>query len=192
MRRPPPPSDADGLLNLPLGDLDVDPGERETPLVEQDLLPFEEPREDVHPGVESRSELDGSGDPVRISERLKAGLLDLGAIGAALGLAVLGSWALGVCPEVRELPAFFVFALSFSFLYTVMPLTFWGRTPGMAVMALVARGSELVPLSIQQSIRRWLAGLITLALLGLPFLIALTGRSLADRMSGSWVTRRPG
>jgi hypothetical protein len=50
----------------------------------------------------------------------------------------------------------------------------------------VARAPGGVSLTFAQTARRWLGGLVTLALLGLPTLLAaLGGRSLADLVSNS-------
>ncbi|NJL29066.1 MAG: hypothetical protein HC897_14870 [Thermoanaerobaculia bacterium] len=81
---------------------------------------------------------------------------------------------------------FAILALVFSFLYCVVPLAFWGRTPGMVMSHEIARSLDDQPLSFGQTILRWLGALITLALAGLPTLLALIGgRSLADQISGS-------
>ena len=74
---------------------------------------------------------------------------------------------------------------AFSFLYSVVTLAFWGQTPGMVAAGLMARSHGDQPLSFGQTGLRWLAGLLTVALGGLPLLVALTGRSFADRLSGS-------
>ncbi len=75
--------------------------------------------------------------------------------------------------------------LAFSFLYTVVSLAFWGQTAGMAWFGLTARESPQFPLSFTQACIRWLGGLLTLSLAGLPLLLALGGRSLSDRLSRS-------
>ncbi|HUP42559.1 MAG TPA: RDD family protein, partial [Thermoanaerobaculia bacterium] len=83
-------------------------------------------------------------------------------------------------------PALVLFLLVFSFLYTVLPLAFWGQTPGMAWAGLVARARGYESLTFSQTGRRWLGGLLTAALLGLPALLAAGGgRSMADRLSDS-------
>ena len=78
-----------------------------------------------------------------------------------------------------------IFLLAWSFLYFVVSLAFWGQTPGMAWAGLIARVGESEPLSFGQTARRWAATWLTWACAGLPGLLAFTGRSLADRMSGS-------
>jgi uncharacterized RDD family membrane protein YckC len=112
------------------------------------------------------------------------------AVDAALHLAVAlvglaGALLLGVTPATGNLPGFALFLLVFSFLYTVVTLAFWGRTPGMIRAGLVARSAGDQPLSFGQTGLRWLAGVATVATLGLPLLLGATGRSLADRWSGS-------
>ena len=126
-----------------------------------------------------RSEFAG---PVR---RIAAGIADL-IVHAAVGvLALLGCRWLGVRPELSDVPAFAAFLLSFSFLYTVLPLAFWGHTPGMAWAAITSRNRDGEPLSFDQTVRRWLGALLTLALVGLPLLLAFGGRTLTDWISGS-------
>jgi uncharacterized RDD family membrane protein YckC len=184
-RRPEPPAESEDLLNLPL-----DNGHgREPGLEAQDLLPFEggtvdpphQPQADTSPPPD---------DPkARIGARLSAGLLDLAAVVAACAMALAGSWALGARPVPGAGPGFFLFALCFSYLYQVVPLTFWGRTPGMALAGIVTHSADGKPLTIRQSFFRWLAFLLTIALLGLPTLLTLGGRSLADRMSRSVTIR---
>ena len=55
----------------------------------------------------------------------------------------------------------------------------------MVWAGIVARGEDAEPLAFGQTARRWIGGLLTMALGGLPGLLALSGRSLADRLSGS-------
>ena len=78
-----------------------------------------------------------------------------------------------------------VFVLAWSFLYFVVPLAFWGATPGMSWAGLVSRTAATEPISFGQSALRWLGTWLTWTLGGLPGLLAWTGRSLADRLSGS-------
>ena len=117
--------------------------------------------------------------------RLKAAAVDAGVHLAAGGLGAAAALLLGVPLAVGVLPAFALFLLVFSFLYAVVTLAFWGQTPGMVAAGLVARSAGDQPLSFGQTGLRWLAGLLTVALAGLPLLLALTGRSLGDRLSGS-------
>ena len=181
MKRPGPTPD--GLLNLPLSDA----SDRPAPLEVQDLLPFD--AADSEELVDDQVSVpDGSDERVDFPSRFKAGLLDLGAVAGTILLAAVGSWILGAELGLDSVAAFLLFATAFSFLYTIVPLTFWGRTPGMAAFGLVARTRSQIPLTIQQSIRRWVGAVLTVLLLGLPLLLALTGRSLADRLSASRVS----
>lgn len=123
--------------------------------------------------------------PANLTDRLGAALLDLGVMAAVAIVLVLGAMLLGVSPRTDDWPLFFVPWLLFSFLYHVVPTAFWGRTPGMASMSLVARAADGGALSFGQALKRWLATLGTTALLGVPGLLALTGRSTADRVSQS-------
>jgi uncharacterized RDD family membrane protein YckC len=130
-------------------------------------------------------------EPAPLADRFRAGLADL-ALHAAVGLALLvGAELMGARPGLAELPAVALFLAVFSFLYSVVPLAFWGRTPGMAWSGLVARTDGGHGLTLGQTARRWLGGVVTVLLLGLPALLALGGRSLADRLSGTRTWREP-
>jgi len=119
--------------------------------------------------------------------RLFAGLVDLGVHVAVAALALGGARLLEVRPASAQLPAFALLLLVFSLFYTVVPLAFWGKTPGMAAVGLACQAGDDLPLTFAEALRRWLAELVTVAALGLPGLLALGGarRSLADRWSGS-------
>ena len=193
MRRPGKPNQPEEplLFDLPLAapgsgeepeELPVTPKRRapaETRRMGPVPVPEPEDREEARPAPAPRSEFAG---PVR---RIAAGVADL-IVHAAVGvLALLGCRWLEVRPEIREWPAFAAFLLSFSFLYTVLPLAFWGHTPGMAWAAITARNRNGEPLTFDQTVRRWLGGLLTLALVGLPVLLGFGGRTLTDWISGS-------
>jgi len=127
--------------------------------------------------------------------RIAAGGADLAALGSAALAAAAGTRLLGH-PGPWPWPPFALFLLAFSFLYTVVPLAFWGQTPGMAWRGLVARSLDGDALSFGQTFRRWLGCVLTVAGAGLPLLLALlgdgasgAGRSLADRISGSRTLR---
>ena len=117
--------------------------------------------------------------------RFAAGLADL-LVHAAIGVgALLGLQWLGVRPALADWPALAVFLLAFSFLYTVLPLAFWGYTLGMAWAGIAARNRDGEPLSFDQTARRWLGGLLTALMLGIPLLVTGSRRSLTDWISGS-------
>ncbi len=139
---------------------------------------------DEDAAAEPRSLSRGPG-PAPFAARLTAALADLGVHAAAAGAGWIGTVLLGARLDAADLPALAVYLLAFSFLYSVVSLAFWGRTPGMTAAGVVARGSGDAPLTFGETGLRWLAGVLTAALLGLPLLVALTGRSLADRVSGS-------
>jgi uncharacterized RDD family membrane protein YckC len=125
--------------------------------------------------------------PAPFRARLFAGLVDLGVHLAVAALTLVGARGMGVVPALPQLPAFAVLILVFSLFYTVVPLAFWGKTPGMAAVGLVAQTGDDLPLTFAEALRRWLADLVTVLALGLPGLLALGagGRSLADRWSAS-------
>lgn len=120
-----------------------------------------------------------------LGARAKAATGDLLVLAAVLATQVVGAERLGVPVRIADWPAYAAFLVAFSFLYWVIPLAFWGQTPGMVWAGVVARNLDDGPLAFGQTARRWLGSLLSLALLGLPGLGALRGRSLADWMSGS-------
>lgn len=132
--------------------------------------------------------------PAPLTQRLAAALLDGGLLLVVTAGAILGSFLLGVRWQGDDLAPLGIFLLVFSFVYSVMPLAFWGRTPGMALARVLSRGADGGPLTFGQTALRWLGGLLTVALVGLPLLLALPalgGRSLADRLSGSHTWLHP-
>lgn len=183
------------LFDLPLdGPAPLVPEEADEPelwTAEDEPLREPEPQAPATPTTaprEARSAISPSPArlPAPLSARLLAGLADL-AVHLALAVALLfGSRLLGAEAGLADWPALVLFLLVFSFLYTVLPLAFWGQTPGMAWAGLVARAAGGESLTFGQTARRWLGSLVTVALLGLPALMAVGGgRSLGDRLSGS-------
>ncbi len=82
-----------------------------------------------------------------------------------------------------------VFGFDRAFFSTVLPLILFGKTVGMALTGLTARGRNGPPLTASESARRWLGTVLTLASLGVPLLVTWRDReapSPGDRMS-----RRP-
>jgi hypothetical protein len=117
--------------------------------------------------------------------RALAGAVDIGVHLLAAGVAVAGVLILDVALRRGQWPGFALLLLVFSLFYTVVPLAFWGRTGGMAVAGIACRGEDGQPLSFSEAARRWLGGLLTVLLLGLPALPVLASRpSPADRLSG--------
>jgi uncharacterized RDD family membrane protein YckC len=121
-------------------------------------------------------------------ERVLAGLADGVLHLAVLAATVVAESLLGLQPAPSQWPGFLAFLLCFSFLYTTIPLAFWGQTPGMAWRGLRARDRLDGQLDFGQSALRWLGVWVTVALAGLPGLLALGGRSFADRLSRSETT----
>ncbi|MEM9290753.1 MAG: RDD family protein [Acidobacteriota bacterium] len=119
-----------------------------------------------------------------LSRRLAAGLADLVIQGGVAILVLLGQSSLGVLPRAEHAPALLLFMVAFSFLYTVVPMAFWGQTPGMSAAAIAAMAADGENPSFPQCALRWLGSVATTALLGLPLLLCLgTGGSLGDRLS---------
>ena len=124
--------------------------------------------------------------------RLTSGLLDLAAMLAVALVALVGADLLGAIPNLRLLPGVLLFITAFSFLYHVISLLFWGRTPGMASVGLIARDLSGLPLTATQAVRRWLGSLGTVGLAGIPMLVSwFTGTSLADLLSRTEVLSEP-
>ncbi len=124
------------------------------------------------------------------SNRLLAGLLDLGVLGliVALGLLLAGA-SPGALPA-RAWAGPVGFLLVLSFVYLVFSLAFWGRTPGMMVARLIALDDGGDSLTGGQCVKRWLAAVLTAAFLGVPLVLFSGPRSLADRWSASVTARR--
>lgn len=188
-------ADAPGLpLDAPDLPLDETPAPRRSepePRPARAAAPAYEPaaiEPEPEPGPGPGAGDGGAGGPgVSLSARYLAGLADL-AVHLALAVVLLfGARLLGVPADLGDAPALVVFLLIFSFLYTVVPLAFWGQTPGMAWAGLVARTPADESLTFGQTARRWLGGVLSVLLLSVPVVLpaALTGRSLADRLSGS-------
>jgi uncharacterized RDD family membrane protein YckC len=134
-------------------------------------------------GTEPGAENEAS---VSIMTHLRAGVADLAAVSLAIATGAPGALLLGVTPTTADWPAFALLAACFSFLYCVVPLAFWGQTPGMSWAGLEARGHDDEPLSFSQTAIRWLASVLTILLFGVPLLfVAFRGRSIADWLSGS-------
>jgi len=145
-------------------------------------LTFDEPDE---PNAEPAAQPAGPAGKAGLGSRISAAGADL-IVHASVAVGVLiGCRLMGVHPILSDWPAVALFLLSFSFLYTVVPLAFWGHTPGMAWAGLDARSRDGEPLAFDQTARRWIGGIVTLLFLGLPLLLAFGGRSLSDLMSGS-------
>ena len=132
-------------------------------------------------------------EPAPFRVRLFAGLVDLGVHAAVAALVLMGTRLLGVQPAISQLPAFTVLLLVFSLFYMVVPLAFWGKSPGMAAVGLACQAGDDLPLTFAEALRRWIAELVTVLALGIPGLLALGAgrRSLADRWSASQLVIEP-
>lgn len=118
-------------------------------------------------------------------DRLLAGLADIGVHLVMVAACAVACVVVGVPVTASDWPPFVGLALVLSFLYWIIPLAFWGQTPGMAWIGNVARSDDDEPLSFGQAVLRWVGALISLILLGFPLLMAFGGRSLSDRLSDS-------
>lgn len=126
-----------------------------------------------------------------LAPRFLAGVLDLVVLAAVLGLALLALRLLVVPMSRAAMIPLGVFLASFSFLYTVVPLAFWGHTPGMAYTGIMSRAKSGDFLTIRQCMLRWIGWALTIATAGLAGLLALSGVSVSDLVSGSRIFRRP-
>jgi uncharacterized RDD family membrane protein YckC len=143
-----------------------------------------DPREEA-PAAAQRGRTTGPPRRASLRLRLAAGLTDFGFCAAVAVLLLVALLAQGVRPVLADWPAGALFLLTFSFLYSVLPLAFWGRTPGMTLAGLRTSSADGRPLTFRQSVLNWLGGVLTVTLAGLPLLLALGGRSLSDLMSGA-------
>ena len=171
----------------PIPDLDPQPNPQPNPQPSPPPSPPPNPDPGLDPASEAPTEdlSPAMPKPAGVGARLAGGLIDLLVHVALAGILIGGSSLLDAPVGLRHaLPLGFAAAI-FSFVYHVVPLAFWGRTPGMAVAGLRARTLEDEPLSLPQATKHWLALLLTVATAGLGVLLALGGRSLADRLSRS-------
>ena len=117
------------------------------------------------------------------------GALVLLLVAAALLAATAGG---GRTLEISGLLWTGVFALYLSFFSTVVPLILFGKTVGMALTGLTARGPRgSAPLTVSQAARRWLGTALTLFTLGAPLIATRRDRgapSPGDRLSGRPLT----
>lgn len=151
--------------------------------------------DDLEPAAEAHEpwpeEMLGDDAPL-VQDRLLSGLADLALLLVGVGSMVLGTQLMGVRVTLEHWPPFLLFGVLLSFPYAVIPLAFWGHTPGMAWVGHGARSVDGEPLTFGQTVRRWLGALLTLALAGLPLLLTWRGgRSAADRLSDSLTFQRP-
>ena len=162
--------------------VDLGPGEKPTPSQA-------DPPAEGRVGEDATDTADPEGEDTDtralLGDRLLAGLADLAVQVLMLGLAIAACYLMGIGVTFADWQPFSVLVVAFSFLYWVVPLAFWGQTPGMAWVGHTARSSSGEPLTFGQTSRRWLGAVLTLALAGLPLLLTLTGRSLTDRLSDS-------
>lgn len=151
------------------------------------LRALEIPLEDRTPAevASPDPEWDGPAVTASRSARLLAGLADGVMHAAMVALGVIGARQVGVRPVLADWPGFVLFLLAFSFLYVVVSLAFWGHTLGMAWVGLSSRSRDGEALSFDQAVRRWLGGILSACLLGLPLLFAFRGRTLSDLISSS-------
>jgi uncharacterized RDD family membrane protein YckC len=194
MRRSDETPDEPLLFDLPIGAPDRTAGartERQRASRPPSRDPYDQdPAGDLGPeddGFDELEDLQGfhAGPGATATGRIAAGAADL-LVHAAVGVgALMGARSMGIHPVLSDWPALAVFLLSFSFLYTVVPLAFWGQTPGMTWLGLSSRSRDGEPLAFGQTARRWLGGVLTALLLGLPLLVSGRRRSLSDLLSGS-------
>jgi uncharacterized RDD family membrane protein YckC len=164
------------------------PVERKRPVAPAPVSPATAgPEQDDAEELAEREEADvpPAGGGTGAGSRIAAGAADLLVHAAVAVVLLVGTRMLGVRPNLEDWPALAVFLVAFSFLYMVVPLAFWGHTLGMAWAGLVARNRDGEALTFDQTARRWLGGVLTLGLLGLPLLLTGARRSLTDLISGS-------
>ena len=128
-----------------------------------------------------------AGEAAGVRARLLAAGVDLGCHGIVAAAGAAGAVMLGVPAEAQAVPGIALLVVVFSLFFLVVPLAFWGKTAGMAAAGLVCRAADDQPLTFGEAGRRWLGSVLTVALAGVPALLVLGGRSLADRLSGTAV-----
>jgi hypothetical protein len=167
--------EAGPLVDLPLAG-SPDEATAPAPLLEMEPSPEMEEPEPAREGTAPlRSRLGALAADFAFVLLLTAAPLLVATAGPARSLAPSGLWWTAG------------FAIYLSFFATVIPLSLFGKTVGMALTGLDARGgAEMPPLTFVESSRRWVGTFAAVAGLGVPLLV---GRqpglpSLADRLSG--------
>ena len=167
------------------------PPAAEAPVQPGDLFAFED-------DVEAFDDVDVLEMPIStepsvagIAPRLLSGGADLLIHCGVLAATTLGLYAMAATPRIDQWPALAVLLVAFSFFYTVVSLAFWGQTAGMAWCELHTHDRLERPLSFRQAVLRWAGGLLSLALAGLPVLLAFRGTSLTDLLSASVTVVQP-
>lgn len=122
-------------------------------------------------------------EPDQLAARARAGGADILLHVALILLVGSGLALLGVAPRPGIVLPVAIFVGVFSLVYTMVPLALWGYTPGMAWAGLVARHHDGTALGFTAAGGRWLGGLLTVTLAGLPMLFG--SPTLADRFSRS-------
>jgi uncharacterized RDD family membrane protein YckC len=139
----------------------------------------------VDPEPRTTEEMPTEEVPARVPARLISGAADLVVHSGVLAGVSLGLYAMAIEPQPWQWPGLLVLLLAFSFVYTVVSLSFWGQTAGMAWCELTSRDRLERPLSFRQATLRWAGSLLTVALAGLPAILSFRGTSLTDLISGS-------
>ncbi len=157
------------------------------------LPPFEPPLADPLPHRAAEpAELPGA----PLLKRILAFLTDLSLLLAlALALTPLlpqrGALADSLAAGWPAFASLGAFLLLLSWYYAVGSWIIWGRTVGGTIFDTRIVALDGSSPSVAAATRRWLWSGISLALLGLPFLIGLFGerRTLAERVSGTKTVR---
>ena len=151
---------------------------------------FSHPSEPETAGLAPETERQGA----PLSARAVAFAADLAGTSLAVTLAVVAAVAVdGHAPRLAGLPWAAAFALAYSFVFVVLPLTLFGRTVGMSLAGLAAApGPSGRRLTAGEAAWRWAGTLLAAAALGLPLLWTLRNPSFttpADRFSGRPLVR---
>jgi len=124
--------------------------------------------------------------PVGAGRLLAAGVLDLGVLLAAVGLA----WAVAAVRGVSLLPLQLVFAgvpgVEAASVLAVGCLVAWRGTPGLLLVS--AQFTDTLTLS--RAVWLWLAWAASLAVLGLPLVVGRAGRRGLELLAGGVATLR--
>jgi hypothetical protein len=161
----------------------------ETPLLD---LPLSTGADDLFAalpaGAAGKNAQPDSGAAARMVSRARAFAADAATILLLVAAAMLSATALrGAALSAAAFGWAAVFALYLSFFATVLPLTLFGRTLGMAVADLTARPAGSPRLRSSEGIQRWIGTVATAAALGIPILFTVRDPAAptpADRFSG--------
>lgn len=130
-------------------------------------------------------------EPAGILSRAVAFIIDLSLfVAAAIAMSPIIPPGHGSLPARLAIVGFLILV---SLYYLGLGWMVWGKTIGAAIADVRVVSDDLGDVNVSQATRRWAGTILSLLTLGVGFLPGISGqrRTMADRMSGTRVVRRP-